>query len=464
MALLQGFDTPADQDLRRLWSEGTFVLDTSVLLNLHRYREHAREDILAALQRMRNRLWVPFHVALEYERNRASVIAKQRANVRNARAKVLEIPSAARAALQDTEVFRRHSAINVETLLVGLKDLVEKFCKELDEVHEGAADVHQKDEVRSRLIDLLGDRIGAPPADQQAIGAINDLASKRYARNQPPGYMDQEKDTKANSAFSYGGLAYEAKFGDVYIWEQMKQFAKTLGGKPICFVTDDQKEDWWWIVDSGGKKRLGPRPELKEEMIRETGTTLFHMYGPDAFLESMNRYRDAGINPASVTEAREVSLERARTPIDDASTRISHSDAISAVSTWLHEQFPAEGQLFARSVFPDIVHLSGFQVRAGYEVLVSSDNSLGDVVGIAGSDTVKGFFARSPDADLNLIVVFPSFDSALHGVEQLEALATSIIDSRVRVVVGAYNAAMERFVVLANLRGSQVRRVSALPI
>jgi len=70
MSLVKGFESPTADDFRRLWEEGMFVLDTSVLLNLHRYRDAARIDILAALTTIKDRLWIPYHVALEYERNR----------------------------------------------------------------------------------------------------------------------------------------------------------------------------------------------------------------------------------------------------------------------------------------------------------------------------------------------------------------------------------------------------------
>jgi predicted nucleic acid-binding protein len=46
------------------------VLDTNVLLNLYRSNERTRQDSLAVLTKLRDRLWVPHQVLTEFWRNR----------------------------------------------------------------------------------------------------------------------------------------------------------------------------------------------------------------------------------------------------------------------------------------------------------------------------------------------------------------------------------------------------------
>ncbi|MFD4759474.1 PIN-like domain-containing protein [Streptomyces sp. NPDC058439] len=46
------------------------VLDTNVLLNLYRSNARTRQDTLAVLTRLRDRLWVPHQVLTEFWRNR----------------------------------------------------------------------------------------------------------------------------------------------------------------------------------------------------------------------------------------------------------------------------------------------------------------------------------------------------------------------------------------------------------
>lgn len=81
-----GFYRPSDDEFRAIWTKATFVLDANVLLNLYRYPAKARQDLLGALSKLSGRLWLPYHAALEYQRNRLGVIAEQKkrfADVRN---------------------------------------------------------------------------------------------------------------------------------------------------------------------------------------------------------------------------------------------------------------------------------------------------------------------------------------------------------------------------------------------
>ncbi|NEB93188.1 DUF4935 domain-containing protein [Streptomyces bauhiniae] len=56
-------------------TSGLVVLDTNVLLNLYRSNESTRRDTLAALARLRERLWIPHQVLAEFWRNRESPTA-----------------------------------------------------------------------------------------------------------------------------------------------------------------------------------------------------------------------------------------------------------------------------------------------------------------------------------------------------------------------------------------------------
>ncbi|WP_449349178.1 PIN-like domain-containing protein [Streptomyces shaanxiensis] len=58
--------------------------DANVLLNLYRYTEQARTDLLGALGALGDRLWVPHQVVDEFWRNRESVISEARSTSKNA--------------------------------------------------------------------------------------------------------------------------------------------------------------------------------------------------------------------------------------------------------------------------------------------------------------------------------------------------------------------------------------------
>src|SRR5947207_8973140 len=74
----EAFRTPTEEDYRRVLNEGLVVPDTNVLLNLYRYRKEARDDLLAILERLGKRLWVPHQVVAEFWRNRENVLRDPR--------------------------------------------------------------------------------------------------------------------------------------------------------------------------------------------------------------------------------------------------------------------------------------------------------------------------------------------------------------------------------------------------
>jgi len=72
-----GYRLPSDDELNKALRSALVVVDTNVLLNLYRYNESTRNDLLEVLRQLGNRLWVPHQALLEFWRNRLSVIASR---------------------------------------------------------------------------------------------------------------------------------------------------------------------------------------------------------------------------------------------------------------------------------------------------------------------------------------------------------------------------------------------------
>ena len=70
-----GFRLPPDQELDEALQAALVVIDANVLLNLYRYNESTRDDLLGVLQKVGDRLWVPHQVMKEFWRNRVGVLA-----------------------------------------------------------------------------------------------------------------------------------------------------------------------------------------------------------------------------------------------------------------------------------------------------------------------------------------------------------------------------------------------------
>ena len=78
----------SDKELHHLWEYSTFVFDTNVLLGLYRLPRSAREEYIAVIKSLRDRVWIPHHVALEFNLRRPRVIAQQRKLIENRTAKI----------------------------------------------------------------------------------------------------------------------------------------------------------------------------------------------------------------------------------------------------------------------------------------------------------------------------------------------------------------------------------------
>src|SRR5687768_480826 len=72
-----GYYSLSEKELKKLWKECTFIVDTNVLLNLYRYQKETSDELLKVLRKLSDRLWIPFQVGLEYQENRLNVINEQ---------------------------------------------------------------------------------------------------------------------------------------------------------------------------------------------------------------------------------------------------------------------------------------------------------------------------------------------------------------------------------------------------
>lgn len=78
------FFGPTDEERKNLWATATFSFDASVLLNLYRYTEETSKSLLEFIRQQAPRIWLPHQFALEFARNRHTVIAEQDAKYESA--------------------------------------------------------------------------------------------------------------------------------------------------------------------------------------------------------------------------------------------------------------------------------------------------------------------------------------------------------------------------------------------
>src|SRR5207237_1200314 len=68
---------PTAAEFAHKFRECVFSFDTNVLLNLYRYTPESRVSLLQALNKVKDRVWLPNRVAFEYQRRRTDILLNQ---------------------------------------------------------------------------------------------------------------------------------------------------------------------------------------------------------------------------------------------------------------------------------------------------------------------------------------------------------------------------------------------------
>lgn len=346
-----GYYAPVKSDFDALWKNGTVTLDANVLLNLYRYPETAREEILNVFERLSERIWVPYQAALEFQRNRPTVIAEQKRRFREVRDVAGTTVSTLKKRIDDLQLKKRHSIIDPDNYVAEIGAATDKFLTELDRLEESQIDVNENDRLRQRIDAVIGNGVGSPPENQEEVEKIYKQGEERFRAEMPPGFLDSHKGDKESNLYSYGGVIYQKKYGDLMIWFQIIDFANKSSLDSLILITDDEKSDWWWTIDSSGRRKLGPRPELIEEMKRSTTLENFYIYSTEQFVSFSREYLETEVSDESIKQIREVS-STARPSVGSSAEKIPSDDLGRTIAQWLSGEFPLASTFAVGKSFP----------------------------------------------------------------------------------------------------------------
>lgn len=311
-----GYYPPSTKQYEQLWKEALIVLDTNVLLNLYRLPTTARDELLGVLELLKERLWIPHQVALEFQRRRLTVIASERKATEDALSATSELVDDIKAKVEGLQIDKRGLGIESQPLLAELEKANNQLLEAIKATHNAQLDISASDPVRQRLDKLLENRVGTGPASQAELDELISGGEDRFKEKIPPGFADVDKEKNPNEAtFIFDHIKYLRKFGDLILWRQLIQHVKNSQIKTVLLITADRKEDWWWREQG---KTVGPHPELIREIFRAGGVDLFWMYSSVQFVEHANKYSTASVSNESVAEIKQVALF---TPEDSRNVR-----------------------------------------------------------------------------------------------------------------------------------------------
>ena len=185
------------------------------------------------------------------------------------------------------------------------------------------------DPVFDAVTELFDGKVGDPYKEDK-YKEICKKGKERYDAKIPPGYMDRSNNPNDTD-----------QYGDFVLWCQLLDYSK-MEARPIILITDDAKEDWWLEVRG---EKLGPRPELISEFIKETDDTKWlYMYSTEQFLKYSKKYLDADVRPEVIKEAEGIKNR----DVEQEKIRMTAVDLQEA-----QENYAAVEAALAKSVIPN---------------------------------------------------------------------------------------------------------------
>jgi hypothetical protein len=359
------------RDYAEIWKTAVFVFDTNVLLNLYRYQKRTQEELLEALDKLSNRIWIPHQVALEFQRNRLKVIAAQGRRFSEIRKVIEKAKSDLTNGVNSLQLTKRHTLIDPDPLIIGFDKLTSDFLQELDKLQQSQQALSAPDPIKNRVEEIFEGKVGPAFTCQDDIDKQNKVAEMRYKFKIPPGYMDKDKDKNEPDEFSHNGLIYKKKYGDYILWGQLLAYSAEQTPQKLIFITDDAKEDWWNQIELDGQKTIGPRAELIEEASRLGKLDTFLMYKPEGFLKFAKEFLAAEVSDDTLQEVRDVSLEHKKKQSIMHDPNNPKFAIYQAVASWILDKYNILDDL--SGAYPDFIANDGdknhgFIVQVVYRV------------------------------------------------------------------------------------------------
>lgn len=328
-SILEEYENFSQEKIAAIWEKAIIVLDTNILLNLYRYSESTRDNIIQVMEALKDRLWMPYQVGIEYFNNRESTFMAI-AQMGDGLKKQLDEGKKDLLNAYNKKETSRHPHLD-KTELGKVYDEAVKAVKEfIDQQSAKFHDYKYDDIVLKKLLTLYDGKVGNDFTTDELF-QIYQEGEIRYAGLIPPGFKDEAEKR---------GKGLRHLFGDLIIWKDMIRYSKE-NNVDIIFVTEDTKEDWW--EKNAGKS--APKKELLREFRKETGDHTILMYQQKGFLDASNQkiYKTTA-NEVEETSKEDERIARERTEqfldgvrqgLTSSATSISASAAAITTPAWL---------------------------------------------------------------------------------------------------------------------------------
>ncbi|TDW95939.1 PIN-like domain-containing protein [Dinghuibacter silviterrae] len=303
-----------ENTIKEHWQQDIFSFDANVLLNLYRYSPKTRNAFFNLLEKIKDRIWISYQAAYEYQKNRLIVINAQKEAYKDIRDTLEKKKGEIEAKLNS---FKKHPYLPAGELKHQIESAFHSIQKDLDKLERNHPDYLTEDPILDKLTTLLDSKVG-DDFTKENLEKVYKEGRKRYEENVPPGYMDfRNKKNEPEKSL----------FGDLLVWKQIIEKAKTVHHS-IILITDDLKEDWWYKFKG---KTISPRPELIKEFQDITGKRI-NIYQADVFFEMAGKNLKQDTDSDAIREMRKARLaDELEISVDENQEETSFEKAINAV-------------------------------------------------------------------------------------------------------------------------------------
>ncbi|MGM0948351.1 MAG: PIN-like domain-containing protein [Bacillota bacterium] len=248
--------------VNQLLNDSIIVIDTNVLLAAYQWREVTVNEVLNALQKIKDekRLRIPLQVIKEFSRNRPHEI-QQRINDLDTLISKLqkEKPLIERVPMLEG----KDSLKVIEELRANYNEAVKNYRDGLINLRDHLKELFYNDHFLDKIMKLAEGTILLPEQTEQDL---EKEAKERFKLKLPPGFKDSSKEENSD--------------GDFIVWSSILQLKSN-----VVFVSGDKKTDW--VYQDSKKNPITARRELVEEFFIKTGRDFAHIT-PKDFITSLN--------------------------------------------------------------------------------------------------------------------------------------------------------------------------------
>jgi len=267
------------------------ILDTNYLLEIVQLPTEAAKKYIKALEKMTDRIYIPYLVALEFNFNKSNVKKNKVKNIQKYKQGIEKELSKVQEAVEKIEQLGNDKKIFTEKLSKMVSEYNTKIMELVDSEISNSITKDER-EIYEKLVKVIGNKIGGK-YEQKWIDSVETEGRERYENKIPPGFNDSKKDDEVNEKRHYDNLRYSRKYGDLIIWKDILEYTKKhTEFEKVIFVTNDgksnKKNDLLYKV---GDFIIGPNVYLMNELRRIAGKEL-HIMSNVGFVKLVNKLTD----------------------------------------------------------------------------------------------------------------------------------------------------------------------------